>query len=293
MTVDVARRRTRKTTKVDTSDAPSAAADLRVDLDRRDRADRLLLPQLPAAAGDGRPQVPGLQDPPRRRRPARKASGFVALGLAIGLAIGGVPPAWRCPARTTARRATPRSPPGSRPPSPPPSCPPGPRSRPRPRSPSARPLATTAPVGGPVGDPAARQAPRSSRRPTSTPSSPPRCRSSSRRSPSKTFDTYTVFQVLRSVSADAVNGRPARRRHIADWSGGAELADGPHRLLRRCPGRPRPTASTRRSGTRRPTSRPRRTCSSCSAGCRRSTASSHGVAAGAGVTIPQPGDALT
>jgi len=41
----------------------------------------------------------------------------------------------------------------------------------------------------------------------------------------KTFDTYTVFQVLRSVSADAVAGRPLAD-HIGDWAGGAELADG-------------------------------------------------------------------
>ena len=39
---------------------------------------------------------------------------------------------------------------------------------------------------------------------------------------SKSFDTYTVFQVLRSVSGDAVNGRQLAA-HIADWSGGAEL----------------------------------------------------------------------
>ena len=41
----------------------------------------------------------------------------------------------------------------------------------------------------------------------------------------RTFDTYTVFQVLRSVSADAVAGRPLAD-HIGDWAGGAELADG-------------------------------------------------------------------
>ena len=41
----------------------------------------------------------------------------------------------------------------------------------------------------------------------------------------KTFDTYTVFQVLRSVSADAVAGRPLATP-IAAWSGGKELAEG-------------------------------------------------------------------
>jgi hypothetical protein len=36
------------------------------------------------------------------------------------------------------------------------------------------------------------------------------------------FDTYTVFQVLRSVSADATTGRQLAA-HVGDWSGGAEL----------------------------------------------------------------------
>jgi hypothetical protein len=40
----------------------------------------------------------------------------------------------------------------------------------------------------------------------------------------KTFDTYTVFQVLRSVSADAVAGRPLAD-HIGAWPGGVELAE--------------------------------------------------------------------
>jgi hypothetical protein len=40
----------------------------------------------------------------------------------------------------------------------------------------------------------------------------------------KTFDTYTVFQVLRSVSGDAVTGLPLAT-HIGAWSGGADLAE--------------------------------------------------------------------
>ena len=36
------------------------------------------------------------------------------------------------------------------------------------------------------------------------------------------FDTYTVFQVLRSVSGDATTGRQLAA-HIGSWSGGAEL----------------------------------------------------------------------
>jgi hypothetical protein len=40
----------------------------------------------------------------------------------------------------------------------------------------------------------------------------------------KTFDTYTVFQVLRSVSGDAVTGLPLAT-HIGAWSDGSELAE--------------------------------------------------------------------
>ena len=51
----------------------------------------------------------------------------------------------------------------------------------------------------------------------------------------KDFDTYTVFQVLRSVSADAVTGRQLSA-HIGGWEGGEELGTSLVDVLHRGPG---------------------------------------------------------
>ena len=150
-----------------------------------------------------------------------KASGFVALGLSVGLAIAGVAAGMgalsdnlardaEVNARVAAALAATKA------------------ARPVPLATTAPlatsgPLATIAPVEGtgipPLTKSALIQAANVN---AQLAAAAPVLQSALA---ARTFDTYTVFQVLRSVSADAVAGRPLAD-HIGDWAGGAELADG-------------------------------------------------------------------
>ena len=207
MTVDVARRRTRKTTKA--ASAPAAPdRRVRIALDRRDRADRLLVPELPAARSRSAPSTcPGCRTHLVDGVQLGKASLFVALGLvgragdrrrlaAASALLGGQRDARR-------RDRRPRSPAAlaaARPP-----------GAGRHRSPARHdPAARVRQAARSGGDPAARAVAldpggdrqrRARRR---------RCRSSSRRSRRGPSTPTRSSRSLRSVSAE-------RRRPAASW----------------------------------------------------------------------------
>jgi hypothetical protein len=219
MTVDVARRRSRRTTKVvPTPDpVPTRASESFAIGEIEQTVFSCPNCQRPLAMGAKR--CPGCRTHLVGGVQLSKASALVAVGLVVGLAVGGAvgglallgnglardaeinarvaeavaaAEANRPPAATAAPLAT------------------------------AHPLATTAPGGGTAIPPLARSALiQAANVNAQLAAATPVLQSALA---ARTFDTYTVFQVLRSVSADAVTGRPLAT-HIGAWSGGAELAD--------------------------------------------------------------------
>ena len=285
MTVDVARRRTRKTTRRSATSEPRSAADRRVRaaLDRRDRADRLLLSRTASARSRSAPST--------ARAAARTSSCGVQLGKASLFVDPGarrrardrrrVRRAWRMLGQRHARRRDRRR---GRRRSPPPSVRPAPvatagAARLEPAARDGRRPST--------GDPAAGRSARSSRPRRSTPSWPRR-------------------------AGPAVGPRREELRHLPGVPGAplglGNAVDGPAagRPHRRLGGRrgARPTslatfytAVQRRGGrgprrldprTRPRTRPPRRRCSSLLGGLGARRRPAPRLAADAGVTIPAP-----
>jgi hypothetical protein len=149
-----------------------------------------------------------------------KASGFVALGLAIGLATGGVAAGVLTLSGNLARDAEVNARVAA-------AIAAAEAARPVPLA-TAAPVATVGPIAtaGPVGGTGIPPLTKSALVQAASVNAQLAAAAPVLQSAlaAKTFDTYTVFQVLRSVSADAVAGRPLAD-HVGDWAGGGELAD--------------------------------------------------------------------
>jgi hypothetical protein len=219
MTVDVARRRTRRTTKVAPTPDPAPARASESFAIGEINQTVFSCPNCQRPLALGAKHCPGCKTHLVRGVQLSKASGFVVIGLVVGLAIGGAAGgavllgnsasrdaeiAARVAAAVAAAEA----------------------ARPAPvetTSPlaTAQPIATAAPVEPDGVPPLARSALiQAANVNAQLAAAAPVLQSALA---AKTFDTYTVFQVLRSVSADAVAGRPLVTP-IGGWSPGKELA---------------------------------------------------------------------
>jgi hypothetical protein len=219
MTVDVARRRTRRTTKVAPAAAPASPlyaesmsiGEIEQTVFSCPKCQRPLAIGVRTCPGCRTRLIAGVQ--------LGKASAFVAVGLVVGIAVSavaggvlalgnGISREAEIAARVAAALAAAEA-------NPVPAATGAPVA-------SSRPLATTPPVGGPTGvPPLARSAlAQAATVNAQLAAAVPVLQSALA---SREFDTYTVFQVLRSVSGNAVSGRQLAA-HIGDWSSGAELS---------------------------------------------------------------------
>ncbi|MFL5686796.1 MAG: hypothetical protein ACJ77D_12145 [Chloroflexota bacterium] len=217
MTVDVARRRTRRSTKIT---SPSAASPLVTESLSIGEIEPTVFscPNCQRPLAIGARQCPGCKTRLIARVQFGKASLFVAFGVAVGLAIGGAVGTAAIAAGNASRDAEVQS-----------------RVAAALAAANVRPaaVATTSPVasnrpiatavtgGGGVAVPPLAQSAlnQAATVDAQLAAAAPVLRSALA---AKTFDTYTVFQVLRSVSEEAVAGRQLAA-HIGDWSGGTEL----------------------------------------------------------------------
>jgi hypothetical protein len=216
MTVEVARRRTRKTTKAAAPPAPIGASES-ISIGE---IEQTVFPcpncQRPLAIGAR--HCPGCRTHLVNRVQLSKASLFVMFGIVVGLAVGGAlggvgllgnsasrdaEIAAAVSAALAAAKAQP-----------------APVASAMPLA-SSRPLATAKPDGGSAGIPSLTRAAlvQAAGVHAQMAAAVPVLQSALA---ARDFDTYTVFQVLRSVSADATTGRQLAA-HIGDWSGGVEL----------------------------------------------------------------------
>jgi hypothetical protein len=216
MTVEVARRRTRKTKAAPPS--PSIAASESISIGEIEQT-VFSCPNCQRPLAIGARHCPGCRTHLVARVQLSKASMFVAIGLVAGLALGGAVggaalvadgatrDAEIAAAVSAALAAA--------------NVKPAPVASTLPAA-TSRPLATAKPAGGATGIPALA---RSAMIQTATvhanmAAAIPVLQGALA---AKDFDTYTVFQVLRSVSGDAVTGRQLAA-HVGAWSGGEELA---------------------------------------------------------------------
>jgi hypothetical protein len=220
MTVDVARRRTRRTTKVAPTAAPASPMIAESISIGEIEPTLFSCPNCQRPLAIGAHRCPGCRTHLVNGVQVGKASVFVIAGLTLGLALGGVVAgvsamsasasrdaeiAERVAAALAAANVKPV-----------------PLATAHAIATSA-PLATAKPGGGAAGIPSlARSAlTRAAAVNASLASAVPVLQSAL---VAKEFDTYTVFQVLRSVSGDAVTGRQLIAP-IAGWSGGKEVAE--------------------------------------------------------------------
>jgi hypothetical protein len=216
MAVDIARRRTRRTTKITQPPpiAPHVAETIAIG-----EVDQSIFscPVCQRPLATGARHCPGCRTRLVAGIQLQKASLFVVAGLAIGVALGGGLGAMALFTNTLARDA----------------------------EINARVAAALAANGIATGPdattgPGASSRPLGSSGPGAVSRVPPLARSAMIQSATvnaelaaavpvlqsalaaKKFDTYTVFQVLRSISADAVVGRQLAA-HVSAWSGGEEL----------------------------------------------------------------------
>ncbi|HET9344953.1 MAG TPA: zinc ribbon domain-containing protein [Candidatus Limnocylindrales bacterium] len=216
MTVEVARRRTRKTTKAAAPSTPIGASES-ISIGEIEQT-VFSCPSCQRPLAIGARHCPGCRTHLVNRVQLSKASLFVTVGLVLGLAVGGAiggvallgasasRDAEIAAAVSAALAAA--------------DVQPAPAASAMPFA-SSRPLATAKPDGGPAGIPSLARAAlvQASSLNAQMAAAAPVLQSALA---AKDFDTYTVFQVLRSVSGDAVTGRQLAA-HIGSWAGGAEL----------------------------------------------------------------------
>jgi len=217
MTVDVARKRTRRTTKA----APEAPAPPRVASEsiQIGEIEQTIFScpscQRPLAVGAHR--CPGCKTLLVMRVPVSRATVFVAIGLAVGLAVGSAVGGMallnanltrNAEIAAAVKAALAAQPHVAAAPTAAPLA-------------TARPVASANPVGGSTGIPAlARSAMlQAATVNTDLAASVPVLQAALN---ARTFDTVLVFETLRGVSADAVTGRQLAA-HIGGWSSGNEL----------------------------------------------------------------------
>ena len=216
MAVDVARRRTRRTTKV-APPAPTYAAPESISIGEIEQT-VFSCPTCQRPLAMGAKRCPGCRTHLVMGVQLGKASKLVALGLALGLAVGGAAGGVallssgatrdsEIAAAVAAALAAAKA-------------------QPAPVATSApvddnRPVATAKPGGGSTGIPALAQSAmiQAATVDANMAAAVPVLQGALK---AKKFDTYTVFETLRSLSGDAVIGRQLAG-HIGAWSGGAEL----------------------------------------------------------------------
>ena len=216
MTVEVARRRTRKTTKAATLSPPIGASESFSIGEIEQTVFSCPSCQRPLAMGAHR--CPGCRTHLVAGVQLSKATLIASFGLVVGLVVGGAIGGATLIANGATRDAEIAAAVSAalaaadvRP---------APVASTLPVA-SSRPLATTRPGGGSSGVPAlTRSALTQAATVHATMAAAVPVLQNALAA--KDFDTYTVFQVLRSVSGDAVTGRQLAG-HIGAWQGGAEL----------------------------------------------------------------------
>ncbi|HEX5015161.1 MAG TPA: zinc ribbon domain-containing protein [Candidatus Limnocylindrales bacterium] len=213
MTVDLARRRTRKT-NVAAPPAPPIGAAEKIAIGEIEQT-VFSCPNCQRPLAIGVHGCPGCGTHLINRVPLGKASLFIALGLVVGLAIGGAGAASAVAAANASRDAEIKA-----------AIAAAIAELPAPVATSA-PIATSRPLAsakppGPAGIPpltagAMKQAATVNAELLAT---VPVLQSALT---ARDLDTYTVFQVLRSISTNATTGRQLAA-HIGGWSGGRALA---------------------------------------------------------------------
>jgi hypothetical protein len=214
MTVDVARRRTRKTTKVVPPPAPPIGASEKIAIGEIEQT-VFSCPKCQRPLAIGAHGCPGCGTHLINRVPLGKASLFIALGLVIGLAIGGVAGGSALVAANATRDAEIQA--------------------------AIAAAIAELPVPLATSAPSATSHPLASAKPPGPAGIPPLAAGALKQAATvdaelvaavpvlqsaltaRDFDTYTVFQVLRSISTNATSGKQLAA-HIAGWSGGGALA---------------------------------------------------------------------
>jgi hypothetical protein len=220
MTVDVARRRTRRTTKVASTPDPAPARASESFAIGEINQTVFSCPNCQRPLALGAKHCPGCKTHLVRGVQLSKASTFVALGLVVGLAVGGAAGGAALLSNSMSRDAEINARVAA-------AVAAAEAARPVPvetTSPlaTAHPVVTSAPVDPDGVPPLAKSALiQAANVNAQLAAAGPVLQSALA---AKTFDTYTVFQVLRSVSADAVAGRPLTTP-IGGWSRGKELAE--------------------------------------------------------------------
>jgi len=213
MTVDAARRRTRRTTKVAPPPAPPIGASERIAIGEIEQT-VFSCPNCQRPLAIGAHGCPGCGTHLINRVPLGKASLFVALGIAVGLAIGGVGAASALVSANASRDAEIKAAVAA-----------AIAELPVPVA-TAAPIATNHPVASakppdPVGIPplAAGALKQAATVNAELLAAVPVLQSALS---ARDLDTYTVFQVLRSLSTNATTGKQLAA-HIGGWSGGGAL----------------------------------------------------------------------
>ena len=216
MTVDVAGRRTRRSSK-GAQAAPPIGAPERISIGEIEQT-VFSCPSCQRPLALGATHCPGCRTHLVSGVQLSKASLFVTLGVVVGLAVGLTAGGAAIVGNNASREAeiaaavsaalaaaNVKPPVASTAP-----------------APTSRPVATAKPAGGPTGiPPIAVDAMRQSAAVNAEMAAAVPVLQSALRS--KAFDTYTVFQVLRSLSGNAVTGRQLAV-HIGGWSGGTTVA---------------------------------------------------------------------
>ena len=216
MTVEVARRRTRKTTKAAPPSPPIGASES-ISIGEIEQT-IFSCPKCQRPLAIGVRQCPSCRTHLVSGVQLGKASLFVTIGLVVGMAVGGAVSGAALLGNSASRDAEIAAAVSA--------ALAAAKAQPVPLASvmpvaSSRPLATAKPGGGSAGIPSLTRAAlvQSAGVHAQMAAAVPVLQSVLA---AKEFDTYTVFQVLRSVSGNAVTGRQLAA-HIGDWSGGTAL----------------------------------------------------------------------
>jgi hypothetical protein len=217
MTVDVAGRRTRRSSK-GAQAAPPIGASERISIGEIEQT-VFSCPSCQRPLALGAKHCPGCRTRLVSGVQLSKASLFVTLGVVVGLAVGltagGAAVVGNNASRDAEIAAAVSAALAAA------NIKPAPVATNAPAA-TSRPVATAKPLGGPTGiPPIAVDAMRQSAAVNAEMAAAVPLLQSALRS--KAFDTYTVFQVLRSLSGNAVTGRQLAV-HISGWSGGTTVA---------------------------------------------------------------------